>query len=120
MAYSSLKNREVKVPDGPAVIIGADRIAGLFGVDAKTILRWGDKEGFPLATLPSGHVATTMTLIDGWLLMRAEARRTDLKVRRAYRLMMAEKAMNAVKTGPTLLPPTSLAQKSAPHDKEPG
>lgn len=54
----------------PAVVIGLDQIARLFGRTRQTIARWIRHEGFPAARLPDGVWATTPSLIDSWLLAR--------------------------------------------------
>ncbi len=56
-------------------IVGLDAIGQLFGRTRWTIRRWIDEEGFPAAWLPNGQWCTTTTLIDQWLLNRAEAQR---------------------------------------------
>ena len=60
-------------PTKNGILVGADAIAATFGVDRRTISRWAKREGFPVATLPTGHVATTLGLIDLWLLGRLKA-----------------------------------------------
>ena len=60
-------------PTKNGILVGADSIAATFGVDRRTITRWVKREGFPVATLPSGHVCTTLGLIDLWLLGRLKA-----------------------------------------------
>jgi hypothetical protein len=57
-------------PTKNGLLIGAATIAETFGVHAKTIHRWIRLEGFPAARLPTGHVCTSLTLIDLWLLGR--------------------------------------------------
>ena len=52
------------------IITGLAPIASVFGCSTRTIRRWIEKEGFPAATLPDGHIATTLTLVDLWLLGR--------------------------------------------------
>ena len=57
-------------PTKNGLLIGAAAIAQSFGVHEKTIHRWIRLEGFPAARLPTGHVCTSLTLIDLWLLGR--------------------------------------------------
>ena len=52
------------------IITGLAPIAAMFGVSTKTIRRWVENEGFPAARLPDGHVTTSVTLVDLWLLGR--------------------------------------------------
>jgi hypothetical protein len=52
------------------IVIGVAAIARLFGRSERTLWRWIKEDGFPAATLPSGHLCTSATLIDLWLLGR--------------------------------------------------
>jgi hypothetical protein len=52
------------------IIAGLQTIADTFGVSRMTIQRWMRDHGFPAAKLPDGHVVTSVTLIDLWLLGR--------------------------------------------------
>ena len=52
------------------IVIGVAAIARLFGRSERTLWRWIKEDGFPAATLPSGHMCTSVTLIDLWLLGR--------------------------------------------------
>jgi len=63
-------------PSGP-VVVGLDSIGRLFGRTRWTIARWIREEDFPAAWLPNGQWCTTTTLIDRWLLDRAEAQRGE-------------------------------------------
>ena len=63
------KYRRIPQTSG-GIIVGIANVAKLFGCHPKTIERWARGFGFPLATLPSGHRATTGTLCDLWLLSR--------------------------------------------------
>jgi hypothetical protein len=56
----------------PAVIIGLEAIAAVFGRCRQTVARWIRTEGFPAARLPSGEWFTTLNLIDQWVLARNE------------------------------------------------
>src|SRR5262245_37964617 len=59
------------------VIIGRRAMAVTFGCSVRTIDRWVATEGFPAATLPSGNLCTSSTLIDLWLLGRLRSKRPD-------------------------------------------
>ena len=52
------------------IITGLAPIAAMFGVSTKTIRRWVETEAVPAAKLPDGHVTTSVTLVDLWLLGR--------------------------------------------------
>jgi hypothetical protein len=52
------------------IIIGVAAMARLFGRSERTLWRWIREQGFPAAMLPSGHMCTSTTLIDLWLLGR--------------------------------------------------
>ena len=52
------------------IVAGLVPIAAMFGVSTRTVARWIENEGFPAATLPDGHIATSVTLVDLWLLGR--------------------------------------------------
>ena len=52
-------------------------MAATFGCSVRTIDRWVVDEGFPAATLPSGHLCTSSTLIDLWLLGRLKEVRAN-------------------------------------------
>ncbi len=58
-------------PAGP-VFVGLDAIGELFGRSRDTIRRWIYHQGFPASQLPDGSWTTSLTLIDGWLMERAE------------------------------------------------
>ena len=55
------------------IVAGLAPIAAMFGVSTRTVARWIENEGFPAATLPDGHIATSVTLVDLWLLGRLKA-----------------------------------------------
>ncbi len=57
------------------ILVGLDAIGAAFHRSRWTIRRWIDEESFPAAWLPNGQWCTTTTLIDQWLLNRAEAQR---------------------------------------------
>ena len=52
------------------IVAGLAPIGAMFGVSTRTVARWIENEGFPAATLPDGHIATSLTLVDLWLLGR--------------------------------------------------
>ena len=52
------------------IVTGLAPIGAMFGVSTRTVSRWIETEGFPAATLPDGHIATSVTLVDLWLLGR--------------------------------------------------
>lgn len=56
------------------VVIGLADIAAMFGVTTRTIRNWRQKEGFPIARLPSGVWCLSLGLLDVWL---AERNRID-------------------------------------------
>ncbi len=56
---------------GP-ILVGLDGIGAAFQRSRWTIRRWISEHGFPAAQLPDGTWATTNSLIDRWLLSRAE------------------------------------------------
>ena len=58
-------------PGGP-ILVGLDAIGAAFQRSRWTIRRWISEHGFPAAQLPDGTWATTNSLIDRWLLSRAE------------------------------------------------
>ena len=58
-------------------VVGLDAIGQLFGRTRWTIRRWIDEEDFPAAWLPNGQWCTTTTLIDRWILDRAEEQRGE-------------------------------------------
>lgn len=63
--------RQRRVPKASnGIIIGRRAMAETFGCSTRTIDRWIADLAFPAATLPSGHLCTTATLIDLWLLGR--------------------------------------------------
>ena len=63
--------RACKAPVGSnGIVIGVAAIARLFGRSERTLWRWIREHGFPAAMLPSGHMCTSITLIDLWLLGR--------------------------------------------------
>ncbi len=68
-------NASTPTPGGP--VVGLEAIGRLFGRTRWTIRRWIDEEDFPAAWLPNGQWCTTTTLIDQWLLDRAEAQRGE-------------------------------------------
>ncbi len=55
---------------GP-VLVGLTSIGAPFQRSRWTVRRWIDNEDFPAARLPNGEWATTLSLIDGWVLARA-------------------------------------------------
>jgi len=60
-----------KAPVGSGgIVIGVAAMARLFGRSERTLWRWIRDYGFPDAMLPSGHLCTSSTLIDLWLLGR--------------------------------------------------
>ena len=60
-----------KAPVGSnGIVIGVAAISRLFGRSERTLWRWIRDHGFPAAMLPSGHMCTSTTLIDLWLLGR--------------------------------------------------
>ena len=60
-----------KAPVGSnGIVIGVAAISRLFGRSERTLWRWIRDYGFPAAMLPSGHICTSTTLIDLWLLGR--------------------------------------------------
>ena len=63
-------NAPTPTPGGP--VVGLDAIGQLFGRTRWTIRRWISEHGFPAAQLPDGTWVTTNSLIDRWLLSRAE------------------------------------------------
>jgi hypothetical protein len=52
------------------IIAGLQTIADTFGVSRMTVQRWTRDHGFSAAKLPDGHIVTSVTLIDLWLLGR--------------------------------------------------
>ena len=58
-------------PTSP-VVVGLTNIGRLFGRSRWTIKRWVDGEGFPAAMLPDRSYVTTLSLINEWILERAE------------------------------------------------
>jgi hypothetical protein len=62
------QRRAPKTSNG--IIIGRRAMAETFGCSTRTIDRWIADLAFPAAMLPSGHLCTTATLIDLWLLGR--------------------------------------------------
>ena len=67
-----------KSPEGTGgIVIGVAAMARLFGRSERTIWRWIRDYGFPAATLPSGHLCTSTTLIDLWLLGRLKEVRAN-------------------------------------------
>ena len=48
-------------------MIGVAAMSRLFGRSERTLWRWIKEDGFPAATLPSGHLCTSSTLVDLWL-----------------------------------------------------
>jgi hypothetical protein len=60
-----------KAPVGSnGIVIGVTAMSRLFGRSERTLWRWIRNHGFPAAMLPSGHMCTSTTLIDLWLLGR--------------------------------------------------
>lgn len=57
-------------PTSNGFIIGLKPISLAMGVSTRTVLRWSQSQGFPLATLPGGLRITSERLIDLWLLSR--------------------------------------------------
>ena len=70
-----MKTATHPTPGSP--VVGLDAIGRLFGRTRWTIRRWIDEENFPAAWLPNGQWCTTTTLIDQWILDRAEAQWDD-------------------------------------------
>ena len=66
-------------PTRNGILVGAEVIAATFGITRRTLHRWSQRQGFPIATLPTGHVATSLGLIDLWLLGRLVAPGKDDK-----------------------------------------
>lgn len=64
-----MPRRRIK-PASNGFIIGLKPIALTLGVTPRTVLRWSQSQGFPLATLPGGLRITSERLIDLWLLSR--------------------------------------------------
>jgi len=56
---------------GP-VLVGLTAIGALFQRSRWTARRWIADEDFPAARLPNGEWTTTLSLIDGWILARAQ------------------------------------------------
>jgi predicted DNA-binding transcriptional regulator AlpA len=50
------------------VLVGMDKIAAYMGISVPTLYRWRRKHNFPARPLPSGQVATSIRLIDQWML----------------------------------------------------
>ena len=65
-----MKTATPPTPGGP--VVGLENIGKLFDRTRWTVRRWIDHEGFPAAQLPDGTWVTTHSLIDHWLLSRAE------------------------------------------------
>ena len=65
-----MRNRAAKNTDAPntGLIIGLGPIGRAVGRNRTTLWRWIRRYGFPAARLPNGDWATTMNLIEGWLL----------------------------------------------------
>ena len=60
------------------VIHGIASIASIVGKHRNTVSNWIKRHGFPAARGPDGVYMTTHTLIDQWILSRAElSRRRD-------------------------------------------
>lgn len=47
-------------------------IAKAIGRSERTAQRWAKLHGFPVAPAPNGHMVTTETLINQWILARAK------------------------------------------------
>jgi hypothetical protein len=63
--------RRRRVPTTSNGIIAVlQSIDDTFVVSRMTIQRWTRDHGFPAAKLPDGHIVTSVTLIDLWLLGR--------------------------------------------------
>ncbi len=58
-------------PGGP-ILVGLDAMGAAFQRSRWTIRRWIEEHAFPAAQLPDGTWVTTNSLIDRWLLSRAE------------------------------------------------
>ncbi len=54
------------------IVVGLTPIGRLFGRSRDTIRRWIYFENFPACRLPNNEWATSLSLIDGWLMERAE------------------------------------------------
>lgn len=57
--------------EGAVLIRGWGEIAKVLGVAPQTARRWRTLHALPVCNLPSGHVCTTLTLIDHWVAARA-------------------------------------------------
>lgn len=55
---------------GDYFLLGYEAIAAALGVSRQTIWRWVNDYGFPVASLPDGHVISSVGLIDLWLMER--------------------------------------------------
>ena len=67
-----------RAPQGSGgIVIGDKAIAALFGRAPRTLWRWIKDHDFPVATLPSGHICTSLSLIDAWLLGRLKGGRPN-------------------------------------------
>jgi len=51
---------------------GLEAIGAAFGRSRWTMARWVKEENFPAGKLPNGEHITTPTLVDQWILQRAQ------------------------------------------------
>jgi hypothetical protein len=67
-----MRNAAPKNTEAPStgLIIGLGPIGRAVGRNRTTLWRWIRQYGFPAARLPNGDWATTMHLIESWLLER--------------------------------------------------
>ena len=83
VAQYRLDNMARKVPRPTAdrgIVFGLHNIAAMMGVSTRTIIRWGEREGFPLATMPNEVRVTSERLVDYWLLSRVPNKRARVVV----------------------------------------
>ena len=97
--------------EGFGLLIGWPAIQTYMRHRLSTIQRWRDKFDFPISVLPGGNVCTTTSLIDAWLLARAEAYKTDLAKRRARKpLPDAETPLSLPPELEHVLPPATRSE----------
>ena len=67
-----------RAPQGSSgIIVGVAAMAQVFGRSQRTLWRWIRHHNFPAATLPSGHMCTSVSLIDAWLMGRLQGNRPN-------------------------------------------